>query len=103
METRLGHQQCDHNRYEGSTKASTHALTSLFIRCWSSFRQENGFHVIYDREVPFELRVQESSEGPQQVGTLEAIKVKMLVLVRSVLISIIDFLGSKAEARRVLT
>jgi hypothetical protein len=36
--------------------------------------------VIYDREVPFELRVQESSEGPQPVGTLEAIKVKLLVL-----------------------
>jgi hypothetical protein len=36
--------------------------------------------VVYDREVPFELRVQESSEGPQPVGTLEAIKVKLLVL-----------------------
>ena len=36
--------------------------------------------MIYDREVPFELRVQESSEGPQPVGTLEAIKVKLLVL-----------------------
>lgn len=41
----------------------------------------DGFRVIYDREVPFELRVQESAEGPQQVGTLEAIKVKVLVLV----------------------
>ena len=36
--------------------------------------------MVYDREVPFELRVQESSEGPQPVGTLEAIKVKLLVL-----------------------
>ncbi|CAN0531123.1 unnamed protein product, partial [Ectocarpus sp. 12 AP-2014] len=40
----------------------------------------DGFRVIYDREVPFELRVQESADGPQQVGTLEAIKVKVLVL-----------------------
>lgn len=41
----------------------------------------DGFRVIYDREVPFELRVQESADGPQQVGTLEAIKVKVLLLV----------------------
>eukprot|EP00904_Undaria_pinnatifida_P006602 jgi/Undpi1/3071/HiC_scaffold_15.g06447.m1 len=40
----------------------------------------DGFRVIYDREVPFELRVQESADGPQQVGTLEAIKVKVLLL-----------------------
>lgn len=37
---------------------------------------------MYDREVPFELRVQESGDGPQQVGTLELIKVKVLILVR---------------------
>ena len=30
--------------------------------------------------MPFELRLQESSEGPQEVGTLEAIKVKILML-----------------------
>ncbi|CAM9161519.1 unnamed protein product [Pylaiella littoralis] len=40
----------------------------------------DGFRIIYDREVPFELRVQESADGPQQVGTLEAIKVKVLML-----------------------
>lgn len=40
--------------------------------------------MIYDREVPFELRVQEAGDGPQQVGTLEAIKVKVLTLVRHV-------------------
>lgn len=34
--------------------------------------------------MPFELRVQESADGPQQVGTLEAIKVKVLMLVSSV-------------------
>ena len=39
-----------------------------------------GHHVIYDREVPFELRIQDSSSGPQEVGTLEAVKTKLLVL-----------------------
>ena len=40
----------------------------------------DDFRVIYDRECPFELRVQDAaSDGPQQVGTLEAIKVKMLI------------------------
>ncbi|OMJ87186.1 hypothetical protein SteCoe_11109 [Stentor coeruleus] len=39
-----------------------------------------GHHVIYDREVPFELRIQESGSGPQEVGTLEAVKVKLLIL-----------------------
>ena len=28
-----------------------------------------GHHVIYDREVPFELRIQDSGSGPQEVGT----------------------------------
>ena len=39
----------------------------------------DGYRVIYDREVPFELRVQESADSPQQVGTLEATKVKILL------------------------
>lgn len=39
-----------------------------------------GHHVAYDREVPFELRIQDSGSGPQEVGTLEAIKVKVLIL-----------------------
>ena len=39
-----------------------------------------GHHVTYDREVPFELRIQDSGSGPQEVGTLEAIKTKVLVL-----------------------
>ncbi|OMJ79380.1 hypothetical protein SteCoe_20627 [Stentor coeruleus] len=39
-----------------------------------------GHHVSYDREVPFELRIQDTGSGPQEVGTLEAIKVKVLVL-----------------------
>mmetsp|Transcript_22621 Transcript_22621/g.3729 ORF Transcript_22621/g.3729 Transcript_22621/m.3729 type:complete len:82 (+) Transcript_22621:24-269(+) len=40
----------------------------------------DGHHVVFDREVPFELRIQDPSLGPQEVGTLEAVKVKILVL-----------------------
>ncbi|CEL93927.1 unnamed protein product [Vitrella brassicaformis CCMP3155] len=40
-----------------------------------------GHRVVYDRECPFELRVQESdANAPQEVGTLEAIKCKILLL-----------------------
>ncbi|KAH9127547.1 hypothetical protein LEN26_008702 [Aphanomyces euteiches] len=39
-----------------------------------------GYRVVYDRETPFELRIQDSDNAPQQVGTLEAIKVKILLL-----------------------
>ena len=35
----------------------------------------------YDREAPFELRIQDPNSGPQEVGTLEAIRVKILNLV----------------------
>ncbi|OQR82822.1 hypothetical protein ACHHYP_15463 [Achlya hypogyna] len=38
-----------------------------------------GYRVVYDRETPFELRIQ-TDNAPQQVGTLEAIKVKILLL-----------------------
>mmetsp|Transcript_15396 Transcript_15396/g.25131 ORF Transcript_15396/g.25131 Transcript_15396/m.25131 type:complete len:261 (-) Transcript_15396:77-859(-) len=40
---------------------------------------QDGWRVIYDRECPFELRYQENAESPQEVGTLEAIKVKVLI------------------------
>ena len=40
-----------------------------------------GHRIIYDREVPFELRIHDSDNGPQEVGTLEAIRVKFLILV----------------------
>ena len=40
----------------------------------------DGHRIVYDREVPFELRIQDSDTGPQEVGTLEAIKTKILVL-----------------------
>eukprot|EP00992_Anisonema_acinus_P004538 TRINITY_DN1595_c0_g1_i1.p1 TRINITY_DN1595_c0_g1~~TRINITY_DN1595_c0_g1_i1.p1 ORF type:complete len:243 (+),score=22.18 TRINITY_DN1595_c0_g1_i1:39-767(+) len=39
-----------------------------------------GHRVMYDREVPFELRTQESSQKPHDVGTLEGVKTKVLVL-----------------------
>ncbi|CAE7777562.1 unnamed protein product [Symbiodinium sp. CCMP2456] len=39
-----------------------------------------GHRVVYDREVPFELRVQDAESGPQEVGTLEAIRCKILAL-----------------------
>ena len=39
-----------------------------------------GHKAIYEREVPFELRVQQAADTPQEVGTLEAVKVKILVL-----------------------
>lgn len=38
-----------------------------------------GFHIFYDREVPFELRSLEETELPQDVGALEAIRAKILV------------------------
>lgn len=40
-----------------------------------------GHTLVYDREAPFELRIQDANNGPQEVGTLEAIRVKLLQLV----------------------
>merc|ERR1719359_1910785 len=39
-----------------------------------------GHRVVYDRECPFELRVQDADTGPPEVGTLEAIRCKILAL-----------------------
>merc|ERR1719436_87558 len=39
-----------------------------------------GHRVVYDRECPFELRVQDAESGPQEVGTLEAIRCKILCM-----------------------
>jgi len=39
-----------------------------------------GHRVIYEREVPFELRIQSAESIAQEAGTLEAIKVKILLL-----------------------
>ena len=40
----------------------------------------DGHRLIFDREVPFELRIQDIGSGPQEVGTLEAIRVKVFIL-----------------------
>ena len=37
-----------------------------------------GHHLLYDREVPFELRL-EDSNGPQDVASFEAIRAKILL------------------------
>ena len=34
----------------------------------------DGYYVFYEREVPFELRVSEAADMPQEVGALEAIR-----------------------------
>lgn len=39
-----------------------------------------GHIVMFDREAPFELRIQDPGQGPQEVGTLEAIRIKVLLL-----------------------
>ena len=41
---------------------------------------EAGFAVLYDREVPFEMRVQQEVGEQEQVGTLEALRTKILLL-----------------------
>eukprot|EP01064_Diplonema_japonicum_P033719 TRINITY_DN672_c1_g6_i1.p1 TRINITY_DN672_c1_g6~~TRINITY_DN672_c1_g6_i1.p1 ORF type:complete len:292 (+),score=65.68 TRINITY_DN672_c1_g6_i1:101-877(+) len=38
----------------------------------------DGHRAVYDREVQFELRTQESAEKPHDVGTTEGVKVKVL-------------------------
>mmetsp|Transcript_86418 Transcript_86418/g.244992 ORF Transcript_86418/g.244992 Transcript_86418/m.244992 type:complete len:258 (-) Transcript_86418:95-868(-) len=40
----------------------------------------DGHRVVYDREVPFELRPHAGDAGPQDAGSLEAIRCKILVL-----------------------
>ena len=39
---------------------------------------EDGSACVFDREVPFEMRIQDPNSGPQEVGTLETIRVKIL-------------------------
>jgi hypothetical protein len=41
--------------------------------------QKDGFRVVYDKECPFEMRLQEQDESPQEVGTLEAIRCRVCV------------------------
>ena len=39
-----------------------------------------GHRIFYEREVPFELRSADGTDAPQEVGALEAIRVKVLVV-----------------------
>lgn len=57
-------------------------MAFVFTQSNKSFTAE-GHVVAYDREAPFELRIQDPNSGPQEVGTLEAIRVKVLNLVSS--------------------
>ena len=41
---------------------------------------QEGHTVLFDRAAPFELRIHDPKNGPQEVGTLEAIRVKVLLL-----------------------
>ena len=78
------------------TKACSISSTSLPSKRWTPLlvsyhlspyevslipSKADGHKLVYDREVPFELRIQDSEGGPQEVGTLEAVRVKVLVLV----------------------
>ena len=60
---------------------------SLGTPSYYYFAAAEGHRSVYDREVPFELRIQDASAGPQEVGTLEAIKVKILLLVRKTVLN----------------
>lgn len=41
---------------------------------------QGGYKIVYSREAPLELRLQTNEEAPQEIGTLEAITAKVLVL-----------------------
>ena len=60
-----------------------------------------GHVVSYDREAPFELRIQDPNSGPQEVGTLEAIRVKVLNLVSAAHISEYSLLTTSFWVNRV--
>jgi hypothetical protein len=53
----------------------------LYVTNFDNNLIEEGHIVLYDREAPFELRIQDAKQGPQEVGSLEAIRVKILLLV----------------------
>lgn len=40
---------------------------------------EGGFRVVHDLEVPIEVRLTELHDMPQDIGSLEAIRVKVMV------------------------
>ncbi len=38
----------------------------------------DGYRLLFDREVPFELRIGDDSSGPQEVASFESIRAKIL-------------------------
>lgn len=58
-------------------------LVRVCVSCHSQiFETADGMKVLYDREVPFEIRNQTvPSDALNEAGTLEAIKVKILIMV----------------------
>lgn len=40
----------------------------------------DGHRLVFDREVPFELRLGDDNSGPQEVASFESIRAKILVL-----------------------
>lgn len=42
---------------------------------------DGGYRVLYDKEVPIELRLVENEKDAEEPGTLESIKTKILILV----------------------
>ena len=57
-------------------------MTRTLVSVGGNNEIELGHRVIYDREVPFELRIHDPTSGPQEVGSLEGIRVRILLLVR---------------------
>jgi hypothetical protein len=63
-----------------SLHASQSLMTPLDFRAIDEMDPSlaDGHRLMYDREVPMELRTQEGSQHPQDVGTLESLRVKVL-------------------------
>lgn len=40
----------------------------------------DGFRLVFDREVPFELRIGDDTSGPQEVASFESIRAKILII-----------------------
>ncbi len=40
----------------------------------------DGYRLVFDREVPFELRIGDDNSGPQEVASFESIRAKILLI-----------------------
>lgn len=40
----------------------------------------DGYRLLFDREVPFELRLGDDTSGPQEVASFESIRAKILLM-----------------------